>query len=122
MDSTHTYPVAQLVDILPTWGWYAVLAGGLLAPVVGLLISLTVGTFSRTKGGAVATFYAISLWVGAMVVLAPRADGPQALSFYILLPVGLALGLWVLAPRRHIEGPRGFLVEPNPTKRADAGD
>ena len=35
----YLFPLAQLVDILPQWGWNALLAGGMLAPIVGLLIS-----------------------------------------------------------------------------------
>jgi hypothetical protein len=108
-----TIPLAQLVDLLPSWGWNALLAGGLLAPLVGLLVSLAAKTSARWKRTAVGMFYLVSLPLAGLVFLA-RTEAPRFLcSFLILLPVGIVLGLAVLvAPRGRVEEQRGFEVQP----------
>jgi hypothetical protein len=115
----RTFPLAQLVDLLPQWGWNALLAGGMLAPIVGLIISFAAKTSARWKRTAVGVFYLISLPLAGLMFLTQTENPMTVCSFLFLLPVGMILGLVVLAPRAHISEPRGFQVQP--TSRDKAG-
>jgi hypothetical protein len=111
MISPQTLPLAQLVDALPTWGWYALFAGGMLAPFVGLMIALATKTITSRKRTAVLTFYALSFPLGGMVL--EGTQSPAAVCpFIILMPVGIILGLAVLVRRDPAQEPRGFEVQP----------
>ena len=111
MAAPQTYPLGQLVDLLPMWGWNVLMAGGLLAPLVGLLISLAAKSLTRWKRFAVAVFYAFSLPLAGLVVLGHAEDAVSVCSFLLLMPVGMGLGLAVLAPRGCPSEQRGFEVQ-----------
>lgn len=106
------FPLAQLVDLLPQSGWNALLAAGMLAPIVGLLISFAINNSSRWKRTAVGIFYLISLPLAGVMFLAQTENPMAVCSFLLLLPVGMLLGVAVLTvPLRRAE-PRGFEIRP----------
>ena len=120
MPALRALPLAQLVDLLPNWGWSALLAGGMLAPIVALLISVAARTTSRWKRRAVGVFYLVSLPLAWLTVSfrTDTTDNPQVVcSFLLLLPVGIILGIVVLLPRNHAREARGFEVQPSSRKR-----
>jgi hypothetical protein len=123
MAVSDTLPLAQLVDALPSWEWYALLVGGMLAPVVGLLIAHAGKTATQWKRTAVGLFYLISLPLLGLVVTTQTENPWLVCSFLLLLPVGIILGLVVLAPHRRLvepREPRGLEVQPKPRDKADA--
>ena len=67
-----TSPLAQLVDLLPNRAWNALNAAGMLAPLVGLLISLATRSMTSWKRKAVVIFYGVSLPLAGLVLLALR--------------------------------------------------
>src|SRR5687767_673861 len=90
------FPLAQLVDVLPNWGWGVLFAGGMLGPLVGLMRSRTITTWKLL---AVAVFYLLSLPLAGLVFLAQTENAAGVCSFILLMPVGMILGLVVLISR-----------------------
>jgi hypothetical protein len=111
MAPVFTYPLAQLEDLLPTWCWNLLFAAGLLAPLLGLMSSLVTKTMVLWKRIAVVVFYAVSLPLAVLVFLAQTNAAVHVCSFIILMPVGMLLGLAVLAPGTHVTEERGFEVQ-----------
>jgi hypothetical protein len=110
MAASFAYPLAQLVDLLPNWAWYALFAGGMLAPLVGLMASLGMRTLASWKRTAVGTFYVVSLPLAGWVFLGGTENPAGVCSFILLMPVGMIVGLVVLPGRRPEAGRPGFEV------------
>src|SRR4051794_30220944 len=98
-----TFPLAQLVDALETWQWNALFVGGMLAPLVGLIISLLTKSMTTWKRTAVVIFYVLSLPLAGLVFLAHTENPAGVCSLIILMPIGMILGLAVLAPRARVD-------------------
>jgi hypothetical protein len=103
-----------LVDLLPNWGWNALFATGMLAPLVGVLISLATRTAVSWKWTAVLAFYAFSLPLAALVVTGRTNNPAYVCSFIVMMPVGMVLGLVVLVPASRATEQRGFEVRAAP--------
>jgi hypothetical protein len=71
-----------------------------------------VKTLTQWKRIAVAVFYAFSLPLAGLVFLARTQNALSVCSFIILMPVGMVLGLVVLAPRDRVSQQRGFEIQP----------
>jgi hypothetical protein len=119
--NTATPPLAQLVDVLPRWGWDALLAAGMLAPLVGLIISIALGYPARWKKTAVGLFYVISLPMFGLLLWSQTESPPLVCFFLLLLPGGALLGLFVLLPTRHGADGRGFEVQSDRNREDEAG-
>jgi hypothetical protein len=107
----NSCPLAQLVDLLPRWGWNALYECGMLAPIVGLVISWAVKSCSRWKRSAVGVFYVISAPLAGLMFLDRTENPVWVCSFLLMLPVGMMLGLVVLAPGNRLVERRGFEVQ-----------
>jgi hypothetical protein len=107
-----TFALAQLVDLLPSWAWNALYAGGMFAPVVGLLISLAMRSVTSWKRKAVMTFYILSLPLVGLGLLAQTENPVAGCSMTLSIPIGMILGLAVLVPRASVRERHGFEVQP----------
>lgn len=113
-----SFPLAQLVDLLPSWAWYALFAAGMLAPLAGLVISLSARTMTPWKRSATSIFYLFALPLAGWVLF-DRTENPLGVcSFIILMPVGMILGLALLLPTAPAHDPRGFEVLPKRDDKA----
>jgi hypothetical protein len=118
MQGSYTFPLAQVADLLPDWMWLIIYAVGFGAPLVALLISFGLKTASARKRVAVGIYYAVALSLyAAMVALVPNENPIVACTFLLLIPVGVFLGLSVLADRGHVAEPRGFEVKLAPNDK-----
>lgn len=106
------FSLAQLVDLLPSSGWNVLFAAGMLAPFVGLLISLATRSVTAWKRVAVVVFYVLSLPLGGIVFLAQTENPAAVCPFIILMPVGVILGFALLVRRAGADEQIGFEVLP----------
>lgn len=87
-------------------------AAGMLAPLVGLMISLAARTAAPWKWTAVLAFYAPSLPLAALVLTGRTGNPVYVCSFIVMMPVGMILGLILLVPAGRAAARRGFEVRP----------
>lgn len=87
---------AQLADALSEEAWYVIIAIGLLAPAVGLLISVLVIGPRKRRIACVGIFYVFVLPLAALVIIAGAGNLLGACTFLIMLPIGLIVGVLVV--------------------------
>ncbi len=103
--------LAQLADLLPQWMWYLLLYGGMIAPGLGFCIYAgSYQTRTPKRLSLVLLNYVITLPLFFPVVHGSGSINTIC-SFFLLMPFGFLIGLFVVLPvgRREPES-RGFEV------------
>lgn len=103
--------LAQLADLLPRWVWYLLLYGGMISPGLGFCIyAESYQTRTPKRLWLVLVYYIITV-----PLFFPVIHGSGSIdticSFFLLMPFGFLIGLFVVLPvsRREPET-RGFEV------------
>lgn len=105
-----TSPLAQLADLFPQWVWNALVIAGLGAPGIALVIRRFVFHGQSVGWREVVIGYYVFALPLAGIVFGGSDSAGVVCPFFVFMPVGMLIGLFVL-----MSAPAGR------RRRADAG-
>jgi hypothetical protein len=92
--------LAQLVDLLPNWDWTLIGIIALAMPMLGFFLSSVFHGFSGRRSVVTTVFYAAALPMYGLVLIAKTENLTGVCGFFVMIPVGILIGLMMLIPRR----------------------
>jgi hypothetical protein len=105
-------PLGQLVDLLPGWAWYALVAAGLGAPAVALAIGRFVFHAPRVGWREVVIGYYLFALPLAYVIFGGSESSGIVCPFFVFMPVGVLIAFGVLLGA--LSGRRRFTRDGHP--------